>query len=203
MPKQRKWTKEQLVAAVKTSKSFAQVLKKLNLKGGGAHSGIKKIINDLGLDTTHFSGQLWSKGNTALDDSRIGKKDTSRIFVEESEVSPAYVRKLIIKHNLLPYRCKCGIENEWQGTNISLQLDHIDGNRRNHQLDNLRFLCPNCHSQTPTFCGKNKSSSKQVSDDELKNAIINSPNIRQALLSVGLENGRNYKRAKKLKQSIQ
>jgi len=61
----------------------------------------------------------------------------------------------IRKYNLKEYRCvKCGNDGVWMGEPICLHLDHIDGNSRNNCLDNLRFLCPNCHTQTPTFGGK-------------------------------------------------
>jgi len=68
------------------------------------------------------------------------------------------LRNRLIKENIFPYECsECGIK-EWNQKPISLQLDHIDGNNHNHKLKNLRLLCPNCHSQTETFCGKNKTS---------------------------------------------
>jgi len=202
MPKQRKWTESQLVYAVKNSTSLAQVLQKLNLRGaGGTHAHIKKIIQEMQLDTSHFTGQLWSKGKTALDDSRISKKDTSKFFVENSVAVPSYIRRLVIKYKLIPYKCVCGIENSWQGTAITLQLDHKDGDRKNHKLENLRFLCPNCHSQTTTFCGENKSK-VNVTDEMLITALNKYSNIRQALLAVGLDNGRNYSRAKKLLVNI-
>jgi hypothetical protein len=57
-----------------------------------------------------------------------------------------------IKQNI----CEVCEINEWNGNPINMQLDHIDGNSHNHQLDNLRMICPNCHSQTDTYCGKNK-----------------------------------------------
>lgn len=198
MPKQRNWTESQLVDAVKNSTSLAQVLQKLNLRSaGGTHAHIKKIIQKMQLDTSHFTGQLWSKGKTALEDSRVSKKDTSKFFVENSVAAPSYIRRLVIKYKLIPYKCVCGIENSWQSATITLQLDHKDGDRKNHKLENLRFLCPNCHSQTTTFCGKNKSKVK-VSDEILVTALKTYPNIRQALVAVGLDNGRNYSRAKKL-----
>jgi hypothetical protein len=62
----------------------------------------------------------------------------------------------ILKENILPNKCaECGIE-EWNGKALVLHLDHIDGNPHNHLLTNLQLLCPNCHSQTDTYCGKNK-----------------------------------------------
>ena len=66
------------------------------------------------------------------------------------------LKKRLIKENILENVClSCGID-DWQGKEISLHLDHIDGNNHNHALSNLRLLCPNCHSQTDTWCGKNK-----------------------------------------------
>ena len=65
------------------------------------------------------------------------------------------IRSEIIKNKLLPYMCnECGI-SEWKGNSLSLHLDHINGINNDNRLDNLRFLCPNCHSQTDTFAGKN------------------------------------------------
>jgi Zn finger protein HypA/HybF involved in hydrogenase expression len=66
------------------------------------------------------------------------------------------LKKRLIKEKVLEYKCvSCGI-SEWNDKEISLHLDHIDGNNHNHKLENLRLLCPNCHSQTETWCGKNK-----------------------------------------------
>ena len=68
------------------------------------------------------------------------------------------LKNRLLKENILENKCSiCGID-EWQGKQISLQLDHIDGDNHNHRLENLRLVCPNCHSQTDTYCGKNKGS---------------------------------------------
>lgn len=93
-------------------------------------------------------------------------------------------------------KCLCGI-NEWNGKRLTLQLDHIDGNRNNNQRTNLRILCPNCHSITETYSGKN-SFKKSATDEELLSAIKATKNIHQALKSLGMENGRNYNRAQRL-----
>lgn len=75
-------------------------------------------------------------------------------------------------------------------------MDHIDGNRQNNNRENLRLLCPNCHSQTETYCGKNVNNGRvKVTDDELWEIYSNTQSIHQTLLKVGLAaKGGNYKR---------
>lgn len=68
------------------------------------------------------------------------------------------LKKRLINENILEYKCACcGNAGEWNGKPLSLQLDHINGNNRDHRKENLQFLCPNCHSQTNTYAGKNNS----------------------------------------------
>lgn len=61
----------------------------------------------------------------------------------------------LIKANLIEYKCSCCGITEWNGKPLTLQLHHINGNNRDNRLENLTFLCPNCHSQTDNFSGKN------------------------------------------------
>lgn len=101
-------------------------------------------------------------------------------------------------------RCnRCNID-VWMDQPITLEIDHIDGNRTNNARENLEGLCPNCHSVTPTWRGRNKPSrngTHLVSDEDLIAALRETPNIRQALLRVGLAaKGANYERAKRLKE---
>ena len=110
------------------------------------------------------------------------------------KLSKLIKRRIILKEQ--NYKCLCGID-EWNGSKLVLQLDHIDGNRNNENRENLRILCPNCHSITPTYAGKNKIRIK-ISDEKLKEALKTYPNIHLALKSFGLHNGRNYKRAQNL-----
>ena len=85
------------------------------------------------------------------------KKDIKkRITRLEDYATRACVRRVIIKDNLILYECsECGI-SEWNDKKLALHLDHINGKNGDHRLENLRFLCPNCHSQTDTYTGKNK-----------------------------------------------
>jgi len=86
----------------------------------------------------------------------IKKNIRRRITRIEDYATRASVRKEILRNNFLPYNCsECGIE-EWNGKKLSLHLDHINGKNGDHRLDNLRFLCPNCHSQSSTYAGRNK-----------------------------------------------
>lgn len=95
---------------------------------------------------------------------------------------------------------KCGRcdVNKWFELSIPLEIDHIDGNNMNDERSNLIALCPNCHSITPTWRSKNIACNK-VTDEELKKALEEKDNIRQALISVGMApKGGNYRRANKL-----
>ena len=98
------------------------------------------------------------------------------------------------------YKCSvCNIK-EWNDKPINLDLDHINGDTFNNALENLRFLCPNCHSQTNTYKGRNvNNGKKKVSDKKLLSALNKYSNIRQALISVKLSpRGANYSRALRL-----
>jgi hypothetical protein len=66
------------------------------------------------------------------------------------------LNKRILKEKILKNECSVCEINEWNSKPISLHLDHINGISTDHRLENLRFICPNCHSQTDTYCGKNK-----------------------------------------------
>lgn len=97
----------------------------------------------------------------------------------------------------------CGLA-EWRGHLINFEIDHIDGNSQNDQRENLVALCPNCHSLTPTWRGRNKNNNKmKVDDNTLIEALNETENIRQALYQVGLAaKGANYIRAKKLLEQM-
>jgi hypothetical protein len=98
--------------------------------------------------------------------------------------------------------CRRCENTHWQGELITLELEHIDGNNRNNKRENVEMLCPNCHSLTDTWRGRNKScrgNRGRVSDEELLEALEGSSSIRQGLIKVGLSpKGGNYLRCKNL-----
>ena len=155
----------------------------------------KEIYKNLSQETKDKMN--WAKGKTLTPNELI--------FTENSFYSNELVKQRIVKNDLLQYRCnKCGID-AWQGETIVLDLDHINGDNKDNRLSNLRYLCPNCHSQTDTYKGRNKNTGKpKVSDQELLTAYKNCSTIRQALIEVGLApKGGNYERMKKLIASVE
>lgn len=123
-------------------------------------------------------------------------------FQELTKGDPPSLRlkKSLIHFSLKEPKCElCGQDENWFGSKLTFELDHIDGNRNNNELGNLRILCPNCHSTTPTWRGRNKGR-KSISDSEMLKALNNHKTIRQSLISLGMApKGANYDRAKKLK----
>lgn len=160
-------------------------------------NGLKKAHKEGRIDCSHFNGKRgWRKGKNALTDNRIGKSFDD-IFSINSDSPSKYLKKIIINNNLKSHTCeKCGIKDSWQNEPITLELDHINGIRSDNRLINLRFLCPNCHSQTTTFKGRNIDKNKiKVDDKELLLALKNNNSIRKALIEVGMDpKGANYNR---------
>lgn len=128
---------------------------------------------------------------------------TELLFTSNSNASTGTLKKRIIKENLKPLCCAICSITKWNGVAIGLELDHINGDHIDNRLENLRLLCPNCHSLTPTYKGKNKNK-KQVSEEVLCAALRETAgNIRQALIKVGLSpKGGNYTRAARLEARI-
>lgn len=145
--------------------------------------------------------RAWSRGKTILSDERVGRKFTKEeVFSINSKASTGRVKKIILTEKLIEYKCKeCGIF-EWNNKIIILELDHVNGIRNDHRLKNLRLLCPNCHSQTETFRGRNINNGiKKISNEDILTELKKGITIRQSLLNLNLAPlGGNYKRVNKI-----
>jgi hypothetical protein len=132
--------------------SMAEAARELGIN----YKTLKKYTETLGLFNPNPSGKgINKKGN--------GTKIPLNEILEG--LHPNYqtnkLRIRLIKEGFKPDECEvCGID-KWLGNKISLELDHIDGDKHNHKYDNLRIVCPNCHSQTSTYRGKNIGANRQ------------------------------------------
>lgn len=135
---------------IQNSYSYSECLRKLGLtdKGGTSTKILKERILELNCSIEHFSRT----------NSNVYKKySTEEILVENSlYTKTSRLKERLIKEGLLEERCSiCGLGPEWNGKILVLQLDHINGVHNDNRLENLRIVCPNCHSQTDTYAGKN------------------------------------------------
>lgn len=162
----RQYSKEWLEELCKDSYSYAEVLRKAERKqGGGAQATLKRKIEEWQIDISHFTGQRWQESPNQTENlQKCGKEKykLEDIFVENSPITQKILREYVERHELLKYECvKCGCDGKWQDGFISLELDHINGNNTDNRLENLRYLCPNCHALTETYRGKNKALKNQ------------------------------------------
>lgn len=141
------YTVEQLKEAVRNSKNIKQVATALGYsdKIGATGQRLKFRIKDLGISTAHFTKREY-----------VGNKKSTIDYLTIDGPICRNLRHRLINEKLLPYICKnCGLEPFWNGVELLLELDHISGFNNDNRLENLRFLCPNCHTQTPTYRSKN------------------------------------------------
>lgn len=166
-----KLSDEQFVELLKKSSTISEVLFKLGytVKGNSwGYSQVKRRMDDLNLDYSIFKGKSAVIKITKLNNVR--KED---ILKENCKHQRTVLRRYIIKNNLIPYKCAiCGC-TEWQGKTLSLELDHINGVNNDNRLENLRFLCPNCHSQTSTYGSRNQQTNSSEYDipDDLRKMV--------------------------------
>jgi 5-methylcytosine-specific restriction endonuclease McrA len=163
MPKKRKWTIEQLKQAVKSSPSYRQVLMKLNLvEAGGNYEQIKKYIKEHKLSIKHFKGKAWNKGLRYIGTPIRPLKD---ILKKNSSFQSFKLKTRLFNAGLKPQHCEeCGWAEESKDGYLPLELGHINGDRHDNRLENLRILCPNCHSLKPTHRGRNRIKYAQVAE---------------------------------------
>lgn len=131
--------------------SYSSILRQFGLttRGGCSLKVLKKRIEDLSCPIGHFKNVGSFQKSYQL----------SEILIENSPyVNTVSLKRRLVKEGILKYSCSiCSNEGIWMGSKLVLQLDHINGVNNDNRLLNLRLLCPNCHSQTETYSGKNTS----------------------------------------------
>ena len=185
-----KLSDEQFVELLKNSSTISEVLFKLGYSVKGNSWGFAKIrqrMSDLNLDGSVFKGK-----SPITKYGTLHKVNASNILKPNCKHARSVLRRYVIKNNLIPYRCAiCGCV-EWQGRTLSLELDHINGINNDNRIENLRFLCPNCHSQTTTYGSRNQQrndSEYEISND-LRDLIETEyrkrNNIKQVSAALGI-----------------
>jgi len=148
----RRYTEASLREAVLSSSSFRQVLSRLGLvEAGGNYASIQRIIRELNLDTSHFSGRAWRRGETSPPRQ---PRSLEELLKKDVVFDSFKLKNKILKEGLKERKCEGCDLTQWRDVPIPLELDHINGERKDNRLENLRLLCPNCHALTETYRGR-------------------------------------------------
>lgn len=155
MSRKIKVTDEQIVEVALSSQSATSAAAKLGIK----YETFRVHAKRLGVFNTNPSG----KGTSKPKEDGLGKIPLREILEgKHPQYQSNKLRKRLFSEKIKQEKCElCGI-TEWFGKKLSLEVDHKDGDRYNHKLENLQILCPNCHSQTDTYRGKNKSGGSAI-----------------------------------------
>lgn len=141
---------EEFIKIIRESRTYKEALSKLGYHhSGGAYITLRKRIKRLNISVEHMTPA-----------ARYGRPQrqipNEEIFIKGYR-GGVKIRKRVLEDNLVPYICAiCGQTHTWNGKELTLTLDHINGDHYDNRIENLRFLCPNCDSQQPTFGAKNK-----------------------------------------------
>src|ERR1035437_564956 len=138
-----------IVNHIKNSDNINQICKKLNIRPSNTnYTKINKIIDKYNVNIDHFCVDFTKKENNIY--------TLETIFCKNSlYTSYSNLKDKLINNNLKEYKCECCNGTEWLNKPIPLQTHHVDGVKTNNEISNLQLLCPNCHTFTDNYTGKN------------------------------------------------
>lgn len=144
------YTEDQAREAIAASCSWAESLRRLGLcTTGGGWRVLKKYVDLWEISTDHFDPRRTRNGNLGTG------KSLAEVMVEGSSYSRSHLKHRLYREGLKEPVCEiCGQDEIWRGRPMSMILDHINGVRDDHRLENLRIVCPNCAATLPTHCGR-------------------------------------------------
>ncbi len=155
----RRWNREDLVKATKESKSIRAIISALHLvPAGGNYAQVQKYLREYKIDTSHLKGSAWNKGLRGLQKSSIPLKE---VLCRGTTYQSFKLKQRLFVSGIKKPVCElCGWAKHAMDGRLPLELDHVNGDRYDNRLENLRILCPNCHSLQPTHRGKNQTKHK-------------------------------------------
>jgi hypothetical protein len=141
-----------LGSLVAAARSRADIIRQLGFEPRSSlYRVLRPHLESSGIYLDHFE----ASHARMLETPPRPRRPLSEILVADSHVSTHGLKLRLIEEDVLEPVCRGCRLREWRGGPIPLQLDHIDGDRTNNRLTNLRLLCPNCHALTDTYCGRN------------------------------------------------
>ena len=155
-----RWTDEQLREAVASAVSYAQAIRALGLvPAGGNFVQVQRRIRELALDTSHFLGRGWNVGWKIDPRPRV---PLAEALVAGRWTTSHALKKRLFAAGLKTPRCElCGWAERAPDGRIPVELDHINGDKDDNRIENLRIVCPNCHALQPTHRGLNQQRRKR------------------------------------------
>jgi Zn finger protein HypA/HybF involved in hydrogenase expression len=149
--------KKEFEKLVKSKNSFADILRHFGFAvAGRSYQTIKERCAKENIDISHIPLGICSNKGRKF---RGRGKSLEEVMVENSTYQRGHLKKRLLKNGMIDNKCEiCEQEGIWNGIELTMVLDHINGKRNDHRRENLRMLCPNCNSQQATFSGKNKFS---------------------------------------------